>query len=167
MRPGISAAASGGFRDHWIPWLFVGFFGVVLVVNGILAYVAVSSFTGLQTEGHYRKGLAYNRVLESSRRQAALGWSIRIEFEQAGDRNGRLAVRALDKAGAPLDGASVAARLVRPTQSGYDFDVTLNPAGAGWYEAELALPLRGQWDIQTQIEHPSGTFRTVERIVTK
>lgn len=154
-------------RDRWIPWLFVGLFGVVLAANGTLAYVATSSFSGLQTEEHYRKGLAYNRVIEAERRQAALGWSVSLDFSQSGARNGRLAVRVLDSAGTPLDDATVSARLVRPTQSGYDMNVTLNPAGAGSYEAELKLPLRGQWDIQTQIEHRSGTYRTAERIVTR
>lgn len=160
-RDGIPTAS----RDRWIPWLFVGFFGIVLAVNGVLAYVATSTFTGLQTEGHYRKGLAYNRVIEADRRQAALGWKVAVAFGATGEQSGRLTVRVADDAGAPLEGATVTARLVRPIQAGYDMDITLAPAGAGTYEAALELPLRGQWDIQTLIEHRSGAYRTAERIV--
>lgn len=153
-------------RDAWIPWLFAAFFGIVLTVNGILAYLAVSTFTGLETTDYYRKGLAYNEVLDAQREQAALGWDVAFAFEPDGAQRGLLAVRATDRAGRPLDGATVTATLVRPTQAGYDMEVTLAQVGAGSYEAELELPLRGQWDIRTRIEHRSGAFRTVQRIVT-
>lgn len=156
-----------GPRDSWIPWLFVGFFGVVLAANLTLAYVAISTFTGLETDGYYRKGLEYNRVIEAEHRQAALGWTVSVAFDPTAERRGRLSVRAFDGSGKPLDGATVTAQLFRPTQAGYDKDITLHPAGAGSYEAEFELPLRGQWDIRTQIAHRSDVYRTVERIVTQ
>lgn len=154
-------------RDSWIPWLFVGFFGVVLAANLTLAYVAISTFTGLETDRYYHRGLEYNRVIEAERRQAALGWTVSVDFEPTASRHGRLSVLAFDDGGKPLDGATVTAQLFRPTQAGYDKRITLNPAGAGSYEAELELPLRGQWDIRTQIERRSDVYRTVERIVTQ
>lgn len=155
-----------GSRDAWIPWLFVGLFGIVLAANGALAYFAISSFTGLETEGHYEKGLEYNRVLAAERRQDALGWSVYTDFRPNGGNSGRLVVSARDRRGTPLRGAAVTARLIRPTQSGYDREITLAPAGVGSYEAEVDLPLKGQWDIQTRIEHRSDTYLSVERIVT-
>lgn len=155
------------WRDSWIPWLFVGFFGVVLSANLILAYVAVSSFTGLETDRYYQKGLEYNRVVAAERRQAALGWTVSVAFEPTGAQRGDLSVLAFDVDGNPLSGATVTAQLFRPTQAGYDKHITLNPAGAGIYKAEVELPLRGQWDIRTQIERRPDVYRTVERIVTQ
>ena len=149
--------------DRRIPWLIFAFFGVVIVANGVMVYIAVSSFTGLETEGPYNRGLAYNRVLEAERAERALGWNVSVAFEPNGDRRGRVVARARDAAGAPLEGAAVTARLVRPTQNGYDMQVTLAAEGGGIYAADIELPLPGLWEIQTQIVHRSDVYRTAQR----
>lgn len=154
-----------GPRDRWIPWAIVAFMGVVVLVNGIMVWFATSSFTGLQTEGHYKKGLEYNRVLEAERAERALGWTVTIEYSSTGVRRGLVAAHAQDATGAPLDGATVTARLVRPTQAGHDKDVVLASRGNGVYATEVELPLSGLWDIQAQIEHRSDIYRTAQRIL--
>jgi len=152
-------------RDLWVPWSIVGGFALVILVNGILIYFAVSSFTGLQTEGHYQRGLEYNEVLADAHTQDSLGWTVGIEFRETAGGRARLSVHAADRAGNPLNDAGVMARLVRPVQAGYDMDVKLAAAGNGLYAAEIELPLRGQWDILAQIRHPSGNYSTAKRIV--
>lgn len=154
-------------RSWWIPWLFVALFGVVLAANGIMLYIAMSSFTGLQTEGHYRKGLEYNRVLDAARAQDALGWTVSTSFEPAGDGGGKLVARATDRDGAPLTGARATARLLRPTQSGYDVDVTLDPRGDGVYDTNIRLPLTGQWEVRIRIGHDANVYRIAERIMVR
>ena len=154
-------------RDLWVPWLIVAGFVLVTLVNGILVYFAVSSFTGLQTEGHYQRGLDYNEVLADERTQDALGWTVGIDFQATGGGRTRLSVRAADKAGEPLNDAGVTVRLVRPVQAGHDMDVTLAAADDGLYAADVELPLRGQWDILARIRHPSGNYSTAKRIVAR
>lgn len=147
-----------------IPWLFAGFFGVVIMANATMVYFAVSSFTGLQTEDHYLRGLAYNRVLEAERAQQALGWEITVEFQSTGPLRGHIIVHARDAAGAPLGDATIVAHFVRPAESGYDMDIRLSAERDGVQTAEVELPLPGLWEIQTQIVHPSGVYRTARRI---
>lgn len=154
-------------RDRWIPWLIVAGFAVVVLVNGVLVYFASASFTGLQTEGHYQRGLHYNEVLAAETSERKLGWTVAVDITELGNHRIRLSVAARDKAGAPLDGAEVRVRLVRPVQAGHDVDVTLAAAGAGRYAAEVELPLQGQWDILAQISHPSGKYNTAKRIVAQ
>lgn len=154
-------------RDQWIPWLIVAGFVLVIVVNGIMVYFAVASFTGLQTQGHYQRGLDYNEVLAAKTAQDGLGWSVEIDFMETGENEARLTVRASDRNGNPLDGAAVRVRLVRPVQAGYDMDVALAAEGDGLYDAKIELPLRGQWDILAQISHPSGKYSTAKRIVAQ
>lgn len=154
-------------QGRWIPWLIVAFFAVVFAANGVMVYIATTTFTGLQTEGHYLKGLAYNRVLEAERAERSLGWRVTVQFESTGERRGRIVARAEDAAGVPLDGAVVVARLVRPTQGGHDLRVALAAQHGGVYAAEVELPLPGLWEIQTQIVHPSGTYRTAQRSVAQ
>lgn len=154
-------------RDSWIPWLFAAGFALVVLVNGIMIYFATSSFTGLQTEGHYQRGLDYNDVLAGERTQNSLGWTVGIDFQETGGGHARLSVRATDKAGNPLNNAGVTVRLVRPVQAGHDMDMTLAAAGNGLYAADIELPLRGQWDILARINHPSGIYSTAKRIVAQ
>ncbi len=159
--PGGDAARRGA----WIPWLFAAFFGVVVVVNGIMVFFALDSFSGLQTRGHYQRGLDYNRVIAAERAEQALGWSVHVGYEPDAGRRGRVVVQAADRDGAPLAGAEVTVRMVRPVQDGFDRTIKLAAAGDGLYAATVELPLAGQWDIQTLIRHPSGSFRTSRRIV--
>ncbi len=157
--------ATDGPRDRWIPWLIVGFFGIVIVANAVMVFFAMSSFTGLQTEGHYLRGLEYNRVLEAERAERALGWTVSVEFSSTGARRGRIAARVRDAAGAPVDGAAVTADLVRPARQGYDMRVTLAAKSGGIYAADVELPLSGLWEIQTQIVRRSDVYSTVTRTV--
>lgn len=154
-------------RDLWVPWLFVAGMALVVLVNGIMIYIAVSSFTGLQTEDHYQRGLDYNEVLVAERAQDALGWTVGVDFQETGEGRARLSVQAVDRAGKPVNDAGVTVRLIRPVQAGHDMDLTLAASGDGLYAAEVELPLRGQWDILAQIRHPSGNYSTAKRIVVQ
>jgi hypothetical protein len=42
-------SASTERKSSWIPWIFVGGMLVVVVVNGFMAFYAISTFTGLTT----------------------------------------------------------------------------------------------------------------------
>jgi nitrogen fixation protein FixH len=154
-------------RDRWIPWAFVAGFAVIILVNGIMVYMAVASFTGLKTEDYYQRGLHYNDVLDAQQTQDALGWSVTVDSDQVGSDRIRISVKAADGEDRPLDGADVKVRLVRPVQAGYDMNVNLTSQGEGLYAADVVLPLRGQWDILAQIQHPSGSYRATKRIVTR
>lgn len=151
-------------RDLWVPWLIVAGFALVIMVNGTLIYFAIDSFSGLQTEGHYQRGLEYNNVLAGEEAEKKLGWSVALDFVETGNNRARISVTAADKQGNPLIDAGVRVRLVRPVQAGHDIDMTLRAAGQGRYAAEFELPMRGQWDILAQINHPSGHFSTAKRI---
>ena len=72
-RPRLGRAA------RWIPWLFVGFFVVVIAVNGVMIWFALESWTGLVEQPRPTiRACAYNRNLEAARRQAELGWQPRL-----------------------------------------------------------------------------------------
>lgn len=151
----------------FIPYLFFVLFGVFILADGILIYLSQSTWTGIETEEHYRKGLAYNRVLEAERAQQALGWSAELGFEATGEGGARgvLTLHLSDREGAPLDGGTVRARFVRPTHEGYDRSLTLESFGGGLYGASLTLPLAGQWEVRVAVEHPLGGYRLARRIV--
>ncbi len=145
--------------------MIVGGFAVVLLANGALAYFAFASFSGLSTEDAYRKGLAYNRTLEQAAAQQALGWRVAVAAGLEGDDKARLEVEVRDRGGRPVNGLMVAGELRRPAVAGHDRWVALDAVGAGRYGAEVALPLRGQWDLYLTLEDRSGRrYRREQRL---
>lgn len=152
-------------RSRWIPWAFVAFFAVVLAVNGVMIFFAFSTWTGLEAESAYRHGLEYNRALERARAQEALGWQVDLAFEQGLPKDrGILTLNLEDANGNLIQNALVRARLARPTHEGHDFEVEVLHTWGGTYRREITFPLRGLWDIEVDVEAPSGTYRLEERV---
>jgi len=150
--------------DRYLPYLFFVFFGVVFFANGMLVYAAMSSWTGLNGEKHYIRGLAHNRTLEAVAAQRALGWTGSVALEPGHDGDSMLRFRLTDKASAGLVGASVTARFMRPTHVGNDFTVRLQDLGGGRYVARAEVPLAGQWDVDVVAEHDKGRFQVIHRV---
>lgn len=164
MTTAISAAPAK--RGSWIPWIFVAMFAVVVLANGAMVWVAASTWTGLETREHYRKGLEYNAALAAERAQAERGWQVAVEAVPAGLVL-RLRVGMRDRDGRALDGAEVTALLIRPTSDGHDVAVALDPVGPGTYAAEAAVPLAGQWDLRIEARHPAGDWQAIRRILVR
>lgn len=152
----------------WYPWIFVGMFGVVVAVNVTLAYFATSTFNGLQTEGAYEKGLAFNQALAAVEAQEKLGWTVEPTVDPAAIAGGgAVTVTITDKSGKPVDGLDVLVKLIRPTVAGHDSVLTLGGLGGGRYAADVRLPFPGVWDVQVLAARGDDQYRTAQRVVLK
>jgi nitrogen fixation protein FixH len=156
-------------RGWWYPWLLSGLMLVVVAVNGVMIYLAVDTFTGLETPDYYRKGIHYNDDIEAARRQARLGWRAEVAFAADGTgraaHEGRVTVDFSDRESRPVEGLEVKAMFVRPTQAGFDRTVTLAPDGDGRYAARIALPLPGQWQVRVVARRDDADYQAVKRIL--
>ena len=65
--------------------ILVGFFGVIMVVNFVMAYYALHTFSGMQTEKPYESGLAYNRAISDAKAQVSRGWHVDARIERQAD----------------------------------------------------------------------------------
>lgn len=129
--------------DRWIPWMFVAFFLTFISVDAVMVTLAVRTHPGLVTEGAYEKGLAYNHTLDEAARQKEWGWHNTIQLE-----NRNLIFSLSDKQSSPIKGAVVSARITRPVQDGHDFTINLTESPHHTYEAELPLPMPGEWNVR-------------------
>lgn len=154
-------------RGAWIPWLFVGLFGIVVVVNGIMIWLAIGTFPGLVTDRPYDRGLAYNRNLEAAAAQDALGWQARLAARLEGPTTAVFELELHDRDDRPVDGAEVRAEVRRPVGTGLDFDVVLKPIRPGVYRAAAALPQPGAWDVHLVVERGQALFVVDERFVLR
>ena len=158
------ALATATDRSRWIPYAFVAFFGVVLLANGTMIWLAFATWTGLETEGAYQKGLAYNRVLDRARAQAALGWQVDLAFAQAAERALSVKLALADRHRDLIEDAIVSATFVRPVQEGHDLITAIPHRYGGRYEAQVELPFAGQWDVQLTIASAGEVWRESRRI---
>lgn len=146
---------------------FIAFFMLIFAANGALVYFAMESWTGLETDNSYEKGLAYNRILDADARQQALGWQGIVGVDPVSNGRVRLRVTVSDRQGRSLSGLDVVVRFVRPTHHGHDFTETLKAKEAGIYETEFQPPLRGIWDVRVDAAGSSDSFVFQDRVVLK
>lgn len=166
-----SAPFPGGRRARqpgwYIPWLFVAFFLVVFAANGVMIWIAMATYTGLETENHFVKGIHYNDDLDGARRQAERAWAVGVDFQSAAERKGTVALSLRDKHGNLLTGAKVVATFLRPTQAGFDQTIELGYLGEGRYGTDVEFPMSGNWDIRIRIDHSTGDWQDQRRIWVK
>ena len=154
-------------KGWWYPFIFLGFFVIVVSVNATMAFFATSTFTGLSTQNAYEKGLAYNRNLAMAKAQAALGWSVDAAVTPAAGPKpaANVTLTYRDRGGQPLTGLDVHALVSRPTVKGYDQEVALNDQGDGRYTATVTLPFTGQWDMDVLATGHGEAYQLQRRFI--
>ena len=132
---------------------FVLFFGIIIIVNTIFVYISLSTHTGLVEKDYYKKGIAYNEILERAKNQPNL-------IDKVTYNNGILRWALADNDNKALEDASVSAIIIRPVQGGYDFNVKLENKGAGVYEAKIKPPLKGAWIAKLTSKWDNKQYQT-------
>lgn len=122
-------------------------FGTVVAVNLALAFLAVSSFPGLETQNSY---VASQRFDAERAAQEALGWTVTPDYD---GRILTLAVR--DAAGNPARVASLTATVGRPTHVRDDVTPRFTYRD-GLFTAPLTLA-PGVWNIHIVATAVDGT----------
>jgi nitrogen fixation protein FixH len=151
--------------DRWIPGLFVAGFAVVVAANAALIWVAIGSFSGLATADYYDRGRKYNETLATARELAETGWSATVAAAPQGDGRYLLEVAVAAADGAPLSGAEVMARFVRPADPDADFETMLQPAGDGLWRAEVTPGVAGLWQVRLFVSRDDEVFAVEHRLV--
>lgn len=167
LRPNSRHAGIARFLPHWVPMLFIGGFLVVVGVNATLIYFAQDTFSGLETASPYERGLEYNKTLAAEAAQERIGWQSRAQISGESDGMRNLQVRMTDRDGRPLDGLTLVAYLVRPSNEGLDVTLRPQPLGDGRYGASFVLPAAGQWELRLVAHSGEVAWQHSERLFVK
>jgi nitrogen fixation protein FixH len=140
----------------------IGFFGVIFAANFVLVKLALETMPGTVVDSAYRAGQAYNGDIAAAREQEARHWRVETHVERSGD--GRVSVRAeaRDAAGAPLNGLTARAQLLRPTDRRGDVAVGLSAVGAGTFRGTALDVPAGAFDLVLTLEE-NGERRFLSR----
>jgi len=147
--------------------LLVGFFAVVVGVNGIMIHEAISTFGGLETESSYRAGQLFEREVRRAKAQEAQHWKVEAKVTPAGDGGAVLDIGAHDAAGLPLAGLDASARFERPTDRRLDRPVDLSEEAPGRFRGNAKIS-SGQWDLVIELSRGGERlFRSRNRVVLR
>ena len=146
---------------------FLGFFGVIFAVNGVLVQAATSTFRGMETGSSYKAGLLFKADLESAQRQDALHWQVggKLTRDRAGEAV--LDISARDAQGAALSGLTAVAHFAHPADAKLDQTITLQNAGPGAFRGE-AQAQPGQWELIVDLfRGDERQFRSRSRVTLR
>jgi nitrogen fixation protein FixH len=158
----MSAALAS--RSRYIPWIFVAGFAIVIAVNGVMMTLAISSFSGLYTPTPRDRGLHYNAIVAEKQSRDALGWQVETAWRP---ETNRLELRLVDGSAKALAGAQVRAELIRPVEKRPPLAVALGDLGEGRFAGYVALPERGNWDLDVYAERGNERFAITRRLFLK
>lgn len=134
--------------------IFASFFVVIIGVNLVLAYQAISTFPGLEVANSYVASQTFD---DDRAAQEALGWTAEARIEGA-----ELVLSLTDMQGRPASPASIDAIFGRPTSVRDDQVPAFSFDGGVWRAPVVAG--QGQWNLRLDVTAQDGTaFR--QRIV--
>lgn len=145
----------GPFTGRHMTAILVGFFGVVIAVNLLMASFATSTFGGIVVENSYVASQEFNRWLDDARRQRALGWDAVITWRP----DDRLAVQL---SGVPA-GAKVTALAHHPLGRLPDREIAFAPNGENRFLSTSELPA-GRWFLRLEVTAANQTWRHQEEL---
>ncbi len=125
-----------------------GAFAVIIGVNVLLAWKAVSTFPGLEVANSYVAGQDFN---ERKAAQDALGWVLTPTYEA-----GRIQLAFTDQVGNPVAVKDLKVLVGRTTEAGDDLWPDFAQSG-GVYAADVALA-HGKWMLKVTALAADGTL---------
>jgi nitrogen fixation protein FixH len=136
---------------------------VVVAVNAGLVYAALYSFPGKAGDEGFDLSNHYDAVLERAQREAALGWTMLAQTDEAG----LPMVTLTGRDGSPLRGASVAATAERPLGALATHRLAFHETSPGRYVAGTALTPAGQWDLTLSASTDGRGMTATRRIIVR
>jgi len=163
-KPTVDSAHEARHRLFWVGVILALLAGQIALM-GAMVYLATSDASFAIEPDYYQKGLNWDAVAAQTRQNTRLGWSAKIELGTAvrvtGERT--LTCTLADRAGQPLDGATVDAVAFSHARGSDRTAVTLLPAGSGRYEAPVRFTRAGVWEFRLAIQRGPDTFTYVEQ----
>lgn len=123
-------------------------FGIIIAVNVVMAYKAISTFPGLEVQNGYIASQTFDAERKA---QEALGWTLSHSY-----RSGALELDFRDAAGSPAVVTHLDVLVGRTTESKDDTRPEFHREG-GVFVADVTLP-KGKWMLKVEAQAADGTL---------
>lgn len=128
----------------------VGFFGIIIAVNSLMAFKAISTFPGLEVENSYDASQSFDSDMK---KQIALGWTLKPVYDQT---RKEIELAFTDAKGQTVQPADLKVLVARTTEENDD-SYPKFLAKAGVYVAEADLK-PGKWMLHVEAHAADGTL---------
>jgi nitrogen fixation protein FixH len=145
------------------PIAIVAVLGLTVAVNGLVFWVARDRNAAAVEPDYYHKAVRWDSTMAEERRSAALGWRAEAELGAVTRAGAPLVVRLADRAGAPLEGATVEITAIHNLDAQHHVTARLEPLGGGAYGARLPLRHAGLWELRLEAVRRGERFRLTLR----
>ncbi len=144
-------------RGWYWPVLVLALLGALLLMNGVMLYVATRDPSFAVEKDYYQKALDWDQKRARDVASDALGWSIAVSLESA-EGGIRVVATVADREGAPVDGANVALEAFHVARSAAERNVTLSEESPGRYEVRWPAMRPGLWELRFRVEKGEQRF---------
>lgn len=145
-------------RGWYWPAAIVGLLLGGAAANVGLMLIAVRDASFSVEPDYYRKAVDWDRTMAQEERNAALGWSVAARFADGG---ARLAVRVVDRSGAPLGSARVQVEAFPSARASQVQRVILEAGADGTYTGSIDGGVAGLWEIRVTATRGEEVFTAV------
>ncbi|MCC6157515.1 MAG: FixH family protein [Deltaproteobacteria bacterium] len=144
-------------RGWYWPLLVIGLLGGLLVMNGIMLFVATRDPSFAVEKNYYQKALDWDEKRAQDGANDALGWSIAVSLATAGT-DVRVAATITDREGAPVNGATVSLEAFHLARSAAAREIALAEETPGRYSTTWPAMRPGIWEMRFRIEKDGHVF---------
>lgn len=152
------------WRNPWVlGWL--GLVIMVIIANGIMVMLSVSTNPGLVTDEYYSAGRTLEQTILSRRAKNAeqtLVINVPETFHAQVPATFRLV--GVDLAGVPIKADTVTFQAYRPADKSADFREPMHQEGAGRFVTDASFPLKGIWDVVVTIRRGEEEYHVGRRV---
>jgi nitrogen fixation protein FixH len=152
-----SIPQKGEFTGKHMLLLAVGFFGIIISVNVLMAVVSSTSWTGLVVDNSYIASQEFEEKRIAHEAQLAAGWQSSFSYEAGAAR-----LSVVDGEGVAVDLGPVKVLINRPVGGHDDQKMVLERRPEGDYVAAVELG-EGVWDVVVTATTATGPYELHER----
>jgi len=136
------ASVQKEIRGGHVLAMLIAFFGVIIGVNTVMAYLANSTWSGLVVDNGYVASQSFHTDLAKAKAQEALGWNVGFTYDKDSVK-----VSFADAKGQKIDTLNLTGKLQRTVTDKEDQVLTFGWMGSGSYIAPARLA-PGLWEVE-------------------
>ena len=149
----MSPAKSATSRGAWVPWMVVAILSVSVIANVILL-VRATNDPGFAVEpNYYAKAVDWDRTQAEREASLRLGWKADLRTQKDG-----AVLYLTDRAGQPIDGATIRARAFFKARAQRFVDATFEDRGGGFYAWNYTFERPGRWEFRVTASRAHERF---------
>jgi nitrogen fixation protein FixH len=146
------------------PYAMAGILALTVAGNIAVILIARGDPSFAIEKDYYARAVRWDSTMAQERRNQELAWTLEPTLGGFGDEGALLTVRLRDRAGAPLDGATVRVAALRNARASVIHEATLAPAPGDAYAARLPVHHGGAWELRFDVRHGADRFTAVARV---